>query len=191
VNRVRTACVVAAVLVLGACGGDDAASDVTVAPETTTTVATTTSEAPTTTEDPTAAVEQAFYDQWDAYLEIVADPDVENPLIDQTYVGEARLGVVDGVSKLIADGTAIRRPDDPDLFEPRIVETRRIDATTYVVFECTIQGLVLFDAATGAVLDDAVADYERRNTIIQSNGEWKVADTVRLSEEEPGCDELS
>ncbi len=78
------------ILALAACGGDDASSSTTTtmpSPESTTTA---TTAAPTTTEDPTAAVEQAFYDQWDAFVEITGHPDVRNPLIDRYFAGKAK-----------------------------------------------------------------------------------------------------
>ncbi len=189
-TRIR-ACLLAVALVAGACAGDDDASpDVTVDPTATTAAVEDPPETTTTTADPRVAVEQAFYDQWDAYLEIVGDPDVSNPLIELTYTGTARDGVIDGISALREAGTAIRRPDDPQLFTPRIVETRRVSATEYLVFECTIQGLVLFEREAGTVLDDAVANYERKNTLVLDDQAWKVSDTVRVEVGEPGCDDL-
>ncbi|MDZ7674592.1 MAG: hypothetical protein U5K30_05940 [Acidimicrobiales bacterium] len=85
------ACLLAAITVVGACSGnDDDASPVTVDPDSTTTSeTTTTTESTTTTENPEAAVEQAFYAQWDAFVEILEDPDPANPLIEEHFTGQA------------------------------------------------------------------------------------------------------
>lgn len=180
-------------LVAGACSGDDDPSDGAAATSTTeTSVAetTTTAEPTTTTEDPAAAVEQAFFDQWDAYLEIVRNPDPSHPLIEQTYTGGARDEVLNGVSKLISEGRAIRRPDDPQLFIPRVLDIRELSETEFVLFECTIQGLVLFDQETGDVVDDELADYNRKSRYVLEDGRWKVAQTTRFEEGDPTCDDI-
>ena len=184
-------CLVAGALVVGACSGDDVASDVTVAPDQTTAPETTTTEAiTTTTEDPADAVEQAFFDQWDAYLDIVGDPDTANPLIDQHFTAGAKDAVLDGVSALIADGLAIRLPDDEADFEPRIVGAQVLSPTTAVVFECTLEGLVIYRQDTGEIVDGAVSEFESRNDFELIDGRYVVTSTRDIEEGEPGCDEL-
>lgn len=182
------ACLLAVAVVIGACGDDDdSTSPVTVDPETTTTEPTTTDATPTT-EDPEAAVEQAFYDQWDAYLEIVADPDPANPLIDEYFTGRAKQGVLDGVSRLISEGRAIREPENEEDFEPTIVETQIRSATEASVFECTTDGLVVFDKASGTVVNDEVVHVEQRNEFTLEDGRWKASDLRETEPGEPGCD---
>lgn len=189
-GRTRIAAVLlASALVVAACGDDDAASPVTVPADGTGSAPTSERPTTTTTEDPTAAVEQAFFDQWDAFLEVASNPDPSHPLISAHFVGRAEESVRDGVSKLVADGHSIRRPDDPSRFVPAIREIRRISDSEYLVFECTIQGLVLIDQESGAVLDDAVADYERKSTYVLDDGRWKVQSTERLEAEDPACDD--
>ena len=194
-NRFRLCLVAGALvvgaLVVGACAGDDDASDVTVAPDETSVPESTTTEATTTTtEDPTVAVEQAFYDQWDAFVEILEDPDPSNPLIEQHFSGDAKDAVLDGVSSLIADGLAIRTPDNEANFEPRIVEVRILSPTSAAVFECTLEGLVIYHQESGDVVEDAVSEFESRNDFEMIDGRYVVTSTRDIEEGEPGCDEL-
>ena len=113
--------VLAAGVALAACGGGDGEpSAATVAPtptseSTTTTEATTTT---TTTSSVEAAVEQAFYEQWDAFIEILSDPDPANPLIDRYFTGRARETLLDTISSDVRDGYVTQRPSDPALFSP-------------------------------------------------------------------------
>ncbi|MGK2928989.1 MAG: hypothetical protein ACSLFO_05365 [Acidimicrobiales bacterium] len=184
---------VTAALFAGACGGDDAsddAGDVTVPVDESSTTSSSTTEPTTTTEDPKAAVEQAFYDQWDAFVEISSAPDIEHPLIDQHFTGEAKEALLDGVSRLLADGEGFRLPEDQSSFHPRVVKIEMTSEDQATVFECTVEGLVIFNRTTGDVVNDSVADYERRNEFKLVNDRWLVSETVELAEGEPGCDAL-
>ena len=193
-NRFRL-CVVAGALVvgalvIGACAGDDDASDVTVAqdetsvPESTTTEATT-----TTTEDPTVAIEQAFYDQWDAFVEILEDPDPSNPLIDQFFTGTARDAILDTISSDIERGLVTRRPENPDHFSPGIESIEFVDERTALVVECTIDGLIVLDRETGMVINDNVVSARLENTFVLEDGQWKLLTNKGLGKEEgaEGC----
>lgn len=192
VRRARIGTVLlAAALLVGACGDDDAGgSDVTVPADPNSSTSSSTTSSSTTTADPAGAVEQAFYDQWDAFVEITSAPDVDNPLIDEYFTGEAKQALLDGVSKLIADGQAIRLPEDPSDFEPRIVEIRMEGESSAVVYECTVEALVIVDQATGEVVDDAVSEFESRNVFERVDGRFKVSETADPPEGEPGCDDL-
>lgn len=182
-------CLLAGALLAAACTGDDDTTDVTIAPDETTAPETTTTEAPTTTtEDPTVAVEQAFHDQWDAYLEIVGDPDPANPLIEATYTGGARDEILDAVSKLILEGRVIVRPEDSSKFQPRVGDVARVSDTEYLLVQCTIQGLVLKDAESGATIDDEVAEFNRQSTYVLEADTWKVSRTTRLPDTVTTCD---
>lgn len=186
-------CLFAAALLLGACGGDDTdASNVTVPAETSTSEpsTTTTESTTTTTEDPKAAVEAAFYAQWDAFVEIVSAPDPADPLIDRHFADGARSAVLDGVSKLLSQGQAFRLPDDESKFDPRIVEIDLTSASTATVFECTVEGLVLYEVSSNTTVNEGVANYERRNDFELRDGRWVVVETIPQGEGEPGCDDL-
>ena len=95
-TRIR-ACVLAGAFLAGACSGDDDTSSVTVPDETTSTSTTATSTT-STTADPTAAVEQAFYDQWDAFVEIRSDPSPPTPWIDEILLVPPGRRLLDSIS---------------------------------------------------------------------------------------------
>lgn len=174
---------VAGVLLVGACGGDggDDRSAVTALSTSTTAAVTTTSE------DPTAAVEAAYYAQWDAFVRILADPDPANPLIDQHFTGPAKEKLLASVAEYLRLGRRLQLPESDTNFEPSAVEVRLLDANTADVFECTTDGLVVV-GPSGEIIDDAVVPFEARNRLVRSAGIWKVETTVDLEPGEPGCD---
>ncbi|WP_436793883.1 hypothetical protein [Actinospongicola halichondriae] len=189
-TRIR-ACLLAVALAAGACAGDDDASpDVTVDPTESSTTTTSMAESTTTTEDPRVAVEQAFFDQWDAFVEILEDPDPANPLIDQFFTGAARDSILDTISEFIRDGKRARLPDDPKDFSPKVVEVSVDSTTSATLFECTVDGIVIVDVATGAPTNDSVSTYEARNTFELVDGEWKLAGSGDVRDGDPACADL-
>ncbi len=173
-TRIR-ACLLAVALVAGACAGDDDASpDVTVDPTATTAAVEPPAETTTTTADPRVAVEQAFYDQWDAFVEILEAPDPANPLIERFFTGAARDAILDTISADVEAGYITRRPDDPAHFVPGIESIEFVDESTAVVVECTIDGLVVLRSDTGEVVNDNVVTARLENTFKLEAGQWKL-----------------
>lgn len=183
-------CLLALALVVGACGGDDDdTSNVTVPADTSTTESTTTTEPATTstTEDPAAAVEAAFFAQWDAFVAILGNPDPANPLIDRHFTGEARESLLDSISDFLQEGKRAQRPADPAHFSPAVLEVV-VEGETAVLFECTVDGIVVVDAESGEVLNDEVSTYALRNEFRFEGGAWKLSATREPTAEEPACD---
>lgn len=181
----------AVALAAGACSGDDDGTSAVTVPAADTTSSSTSSSSTqptTTTEDPTVAVEQAFYDKWDAYVEAGREPDAFSPVIDQTFTGDAHTAFADALSRLLAGGNALRPPDDSERFQPRINELRILDQASAVVFECTYDGLVIYNSGTGDVVDDAVDHVAARNEFEFVDGRWKVARVADLEQGDPPCD---
>lgn len=176
-------CLLAGALLAGACTSDDEPSDSTVAPDETTAPESTTTEATTTTtEDPTAAVEQAFFDQWDAFIEILEDPDPSNPLIDVFFAGAARDQVLDIVSRYIAEDQVAARPDDPADFAPSIIATHLVGNNSAIVEECTIDGTKIVQRSTGEVLNDNLDVNHFENTFELIDGRWRLTSTKVLED---------
>lgn len=176
-------CLLAGALLVGACTSDDEPSDSTVAPDETTVPESTTTEATTTTtEDPAAAVEQAFFDQWDAFIEILEDPDPSNPLIDEFFAGAARDQVLDIVSRYIAEDKVAARPDDPADFAPSIVSVQLVGGDSAVVVECTVDGTKIVQRSTGNVLNDNLDVNHFENTFELIDGRWKLISTKVLQD---------
>lgn len=179
--------VVAVGLLAGCGGGGEEPSAVTVAQ--TTPTSTTTTESTTTTVSAEAAVEQAFYEQWDAFIEILSDPDPANPLIDRYFTGRARETLLDTISSDVRNGYVTRRPEDPQLFRPTIVRIVVDSDTTARVEECLVDGLVLMNAGTGEVVNDAVITSEITNTFVREGGTWKLEHALQRNRVEGvgGC----
>lgn len=201
VRSPTTATLLAATVVVAACGsggtttaptgdGSDPAAVTTEAgPSPPATLRTTTTSVPTTA-DPLVAVEQAFHDQWDAYLDVLEAPDITDPLIDEHFTGRAREHLADRVSEFLAEGKVAVRPEDPDELVPRIVGMRLESPTVAHVFECTVDGVRIIDARTGEVRNGTVITLEARNTFHLVDGRWKLANLVAGVEPgEPSCDD--
>lgn len=177
---------VAGALLAGCGGGDGEPSAVTVAE--TTPTSTTTTEATTTTVSAEAAVEQAFYEQWDAFIEILSDPDPANPLIDRYFTGPARESLLDAISRFVSDGVSAKRPDDRAQFQPTVRAVHLESRTRAVVIECTIDGIQQVDRRTGTVIDSDVAQVHGKLVFEYSGGQWRVAEIGTASAEDPPCD---
>ncbi len=180
-------------LTVAACGDDDTTSPVTVPDDgsSTTTPTTSTTTPPEPAEDPDAetrqAIEQAYFDQWDAFIEILSDPDPANPLIDQHFAGASKDALLDTISMDIAEGVVTRPPEDPSDFQPGIESLELVDSTTATVIECTIDGLVVERRDTGEVVNDRVSIVRLQNRFELIDGRWKVSST-KLIERLEGSD---
>ncbi len=184
------ACLVSAALIVGACGGDDDdTSNVTVPAESPTTTSTTVATT-TTTEDPKVAVEQAFFAKWDAYVEVGANPDPANPLVEDVFTGPAKQAFLDAISRLNREGNGVRRPSDSSRFVLRVNEIRIVSESEAVVFECSLDGLEIFDLATGEVKSNSVDEVASRNILRLVDGVWKVEDIRDLEPGDPTCDDF-
>lgn len=181
------AVVVVSALLAGCGGGGEEPSAVTVAQ--TTPTSTTTTEATTTTVSAEAAVEQAFYEQWDAFIEILSDPDPGNPLIDRYFTGRARETLLDTISSDVRNGYVTKRPEDPQLFRVMPLEIELDSEDSARLRACVVDGLVLKVRETGEVVNDEVATVESRNTFVLEGGRWKLEQSVRESRVEGvgGC----
>lgn len=156
----------------GCGGGDDASSTPTIGePETTTT-----SEPETTsTVDPQAAAEAdvlAAYDaHWDAYLRAGDPPTPDAPFLAEHETGNMLEGARHNLSKLQAEGLAIR-----GRYETDAVVTQ-LGATTAVVEDCGLDQTEIYRVRDGSVVEDS--DDERDGLIVElvvENGSWKVSD---------------
>lgn len=169
-------------VVATACGGGEGAPSAVTVPEASSTTSTT---APATTEPATgpsaeAAVEQAFYEQWDAFIEILSDPDPANPLIDRYFTGPAREQVLDAVSEFVARGHVARLPADPKKFELTVETIDLVSARRAEVVECVVDGLTVVEAGSGETVNDAVSVLRIREVFVFEDDYWKVSTTETL-----------
>lgn len=184
------AALLAGALLLSACGGGGGGTSSATVPADGTT-STTARRTTTTTTDPDAAireeVEQAYFAQWDAFVEILETPDPNNPLINDHFTGVARERVLDVVSEFVARGYVARRPDDQSLFRPAIQRVE-VAGDRALVVECTVDGLLKVDLSSGAIVDDDVSTAHLANWFVRRGGVWKVESTDQASAGEPPCD---
>lgn len=179
------ALLLAGVVAVPACGDDDSgASNATVPDDRPTTE--TTRSTTSTTEEPEAEiraeVEDAYYAQWDAFVEIFSDPDPANPLIDEHFTGAAREQVLNSIGSEIANGTITRPPEDDENFQFLVESIEILGESEAVVIDCLVDGLVAVDRSTGQVLNDRVVSLRTRNTFRLEDGHWKISDTEVLEE---------
>ncbi len=174
--------VAAVALVATGCGDDDAVTSPVTVPDTR-------GETPTSTTSTTAAaqedgdaevigqIEAAYFAQWDAFVEILGDPDPANPLIDQHFAGAAKETLLDSIARFLANGQVARRPEDPSLFVPRVESVELQSEERAELIECLVDGLQLVDRETGEVVNDTVSYLRVRNEFQLLDDMWKVVDT--------------
>lgn len=159
-------------------GGSETGASVA---ETTMTRAATTTVAETTTV-PASTIEEeieaAYLAQIEAYAEMFALPRPDNPLIDLTYTGAYKQLVLDLMAPLLLDGNVVRRPEDPGLYRAAVTDVTVRSETEAIVNACVIDGLQVVHAATGVVVNDAVATLEVTATYTFVDGAWKQFDST-------------
>jgi hypothetical protein len=193
--RHRLALLVAAALLVGACsadeGGEASPATVAVEDEATTAAATPTTTTTTTVVDAAvAAVERAYFEQWDAFVEIFSDPDPSNPLIDRYFAGTARETILDSIARDIRDNVITRLPENPSDFRPAIESLAMDSSETATVIECLVDGLVAVDRVNGTVLNDDVVVLRVTNAFQLIDAQWKVT-SIRVLEELQSADECA
>lgn len=178
-------------LLFGACSDSGGGEASTTVAESTTTAEPTTTVAETTTTVSTVEdeIEAAYRAHWDAYVEIFAAPDPNNPLIDQHFTGDAKQAVLDAIARHLIDGTAVRAPDDPADFAQDVLSVD-VDGGEAQVISCVVDGLVVVDSATGTAINDNLVTLRRATTMLLSDGRWKVSagTSERLGEGRLTCD---
>ena len=173
---------VTATALLGACSDDIAAPGPTADATTTTSTAapttTTQPSAPTTPEDEVAAAYVAIID---ASYTRLQDPNPSDPSIAEQHVGESLTKTLENNRSALANG---RRYRFTELGPPRIT-VRSVDVTgtnEAVILNCIVDDVVVFDQATGAILDDSLDIGEMRSVLVRDAGRWKLSTQTMLEE---------
>lgn len=192
-RRTRALYLVLAIVLLAGCSDDGSSADPTTTSESsTTTEATTTTAVPdtTTTSEPATDEEQilaAVDGFWQVLLDSSAPPDPEHPDLERYMTGaqlERSQAVVENRLRL---GQAVR-PAEPSRYAHEN-ELVTVDGANATVTSCEIDDLVLYDLASGMVLNDATYTREWTLRLEMAAGSWKIADaTVDLElEGVTGC----
>lgn len=100
-----------------------------------------------------------------------ADP--ESPALRQYATGDVLLGIVKSAEEAKAEGRVARIPEGARYAHR--AEVISFDQGTASVRDCNIDDTVIEDAGTGEVLDDGVSTRLYATTLVQEDGQWKVA----------------
>jgi hypothetical protein len=177
VRALRIAALIGVVLVGGACGGDDGDD------ETADTTAATTTTAPTTTLDEETQKEEAataaylMYD--DAFFKAAAHPvSPELPELQDLVTGNQQALVTRNLEQLQANGQAVRLPAPSQVRqEPKLVELQA-DGSVEIT-SCEVDDSVVYEVATGDVINDDVVTNLISTTMVNQNNAWKLAFSER------------
>jgi hypothetical protein len=176
VRRAWIAALVGAVLVaLGACGGDDDE-------ESTGTTATSTTSAPSTTLDEEARKEEAAKDAylayWDAYMKATSEPvDPQLPAMQRLMTGDHQRVVTHDLEDRQARGEAARLPANSRL-RHEILSAELQAYGSVRITECEVNDVVIYNVATGVVLNDDVVTKLATATMVVEDGKWRIADSA-------------
>ena len=205
-------------LAVAGCSSDDSsepsAASTTTSPSTTEPVSTTETTAPTTepteaptttstseptpTPEPTEAPDdqpietliaeriRAFFDAREA-ANAGPSPDPTDPTLAEVASGEALESAIAETQRRLDDGRAIR-PGEQALAETR-VGTVQVEGATAQAAVCSIDDGVIYEVATGEVVNDDVVTHNYLVDLEQADDVWRVARVVRLQQWEgvAGC----
>jgi hypothetical protein len=176
VRRVWIAALVAMVVVAGGgCGGDDGE-------ESTSSTASSTTSAPTTTLDEATrkeeAAEAAYLAYWEAYMQATAEPvDPQLPAMQQLMTGDHQRVVTRDLENRQARGEATRLPTNSRLRHEILSAELRADGSVHIT-ECEVNDAIVYNVASGAVINDDVVTKLATAKMVDEGGSWKVADST-------------
>ena len=185
------------VLLGAACdsGGDGAAvgagsgadRTTTTAPQTTPTTLTETTTTPAPT--PEEEVLAAYAGYWEA-VDDVFDPPVvtpDLPALPMHATGEVLEGVITNAERT-RDRNEVYRVPENGLYSHQAT-ILSIEESTATVRDCNVDDTVMVDAVSGDVLDDAVVTKLYIATLVNEEGQWKVASLTKESQADgvAGC----
>jgi hypothetical protein len=186
VRRVWIAALVCAVL--GAAGGCGGADD----EESTGTTAASTTSAPSTTLDEETQKEQAARDAFlayhDAVLEAASDPVRPNlPRLQDLVTDEQQRTVTRNLTNLQGSGMAVRAGVGSLSAHDLRSADLHADGSVLIV-DCEVDDAVVYEVATGTVVDDDVVTRLVEARMVAEAGKWRVA-LSRITKEWNGAGE--
>jgi len=106
------------------------------------------------------------------------------PDVQAVMTGLQQTQITANLEGMQARGEAVRLPENSQDSQEVLTASLQPDGSV-LLKACEINDAVVYDVATGAVVDDDVITIEVDVTVVQENGVWKVADTV-ITEESNG-----
>ncbi len=194
VRRTRVGAVAVALVVVvlgGACGGEGggAAGEVTTTTSPSPSAeppasSTTTTTEPMTDEEAILAAVRRF---WVVVLETSSPPDPATTRIAEVATGEAETTAMETIRNRHAFGQAVRLPQQSVYRHDPVIESIGVDIA--VVVDCGVDDGVLYDLATGEILNGEVQTVQWRTTLVRVDDKWlvQVNDVVDSWEGIAGC----
>jgi hypothetical protein len=176
----RALAVVVALAIISACGGgDDAGDDAsTPRPTTTTTEPTTTSTTLDETTQKIEAAKAAYLAYRQAYRTAAAEPVMPHlPEIQALMTGLQQTQITANLEGMQARGEAARLPDNTQEHHEILTASMQPDGSVRLK-ACSINDAVVYNVATGAIVDDRVTTSILDVTVVQEGDAWKVAGSV-------------
>lgn len=188
-----------AALVVGACGAtatDDASSPLGSASPATSAAASPSPTAPSTSAPSTEAnregeVVDAYMAAREAFSASLVDPDPDDPELAATHVDPMLAEVRRMNAEWRGSGRAGRFPDDSIARAvPMSIEVTGDAATVEI---CGVDDSIVYETATGTVLDDSVVTVHSSSTLRLVEGTWKLATRTEFARWEgvTECDAVS
>jgi hypothetical protein len=173
--RRATVAVLAVMLIAGCAGsGDDAAEGDD--PSTTSSTPTPTTPDETLASNPAEAeVEAAYLAYWEMGERLLQAPDPSDPEIDRRTTGEVRGAMVDSLTTLKAQNSAVRYGDQ----YAHSVLSVEIDAQEAEVRDCLVDDGEVINETSGEAVRSGVVTVLYRTTMVHVGGEWLASDAVR------------
>jgi hypothetical protein len=165
---------------VAACGGGD--DDEADPPSTSDPTTTTTTERTTTTlsetEQKIETAKAAYVAYAHAYRAAATDPVMPQlPEVQAVTTGLQRSQITANLEGLQARGEATRLPDNTQDSQEFLGAEVRPDGSVYLK-ACVVNDAIVYNVATGAIVNDAVVTATVDVTVVQEDGAWKVADSV-------------
>lgn len=190
----RVACAAAFVLafLVAGCGGDAPGASPTTttlaSKPTSTTVITPGSSLTTSTVDVESAVFDSYRSAIDAFNHALTDPpNPDDPLLAQTMVDPMLSQAVKLAGEWRGFGQAGRAPADS--VRKITLISADVDGDKATIEACSVDDGVIYEPATGTVLNDEVTTARDRATLMLVDGTWKLASREQLEKWEgvAGC----
>jgi hypothetical protein len=162
------------VLVSAACGGDDdeESTDRSAATTTSAPVTTTTLDDETQKEE---AAKAAYLAYWEAFERASAEPvDSTSPDLRARMTGDQARLVMRNLEEMQALKEAARRPANSRSRHQVSAAELQADGSVRIT-DCQVDDAVVYDTASGAVINDAVVTNLIVATMVQEGAAWKVA----------------
>lgn len=180
---------VVAGLLLAACGGSassaPASSSTTQAPPVTSTTLPTTTT--TTASTPEAEIEAVYRAFWDATIEAGDPPDPESPALAAVMADPMLAHVTQQVAHRRATGQAVKLPEGSRSSVSDVEITVSGDSATLTA--CVVDDAVVYDRASGRVLNDRVTSGWARAVVRRTPDGWRVTENRYTTQVEgsDGC----